>query len=158
MYDALSGGYSKEDFQTFIGANKIAVLATSSVDWDVQATAVFYAIEGDFSLLVKSHRTSDHGKVMQVNPRVVLTIYDPNSTYTEKSGVQLRAICARIYDKAEMQNAVEVYAKTFPGAKQRFAPLDELISPDAKSTLFRMTIISGKMLTPNGYSANFQEF
>jgi uncharacterized protein YhbP (UPF0306 family) len=158
MYNALSGGYSKDDFKKFIEARKVAVLATTSPNWGVQATAVFYAVEGEFSLLVKSHRTSDHGKEMQINPHIVLTIYDHNSTYTVKSGVQLRAICERIIDKIEMQNAVEIYSKTFPGANQRFAPIDELVSPDVKSTLFRMKIVSGKMLTPDGYSSDFQEF
>jgi len=158
MYDALSGGYSKEDFQNFIEGNKIAVLTTVSSDWGVQATTVFYAVEGDFSLLVKSHQGSDHGKGMKSNPKVVLTVYDHGSTYTEKSGVQLRGICERIYDKAEMQNAIRVYSEKFPGSEQRFAPLDELVSPNSKSTLFRMKIVSGKMLTPSGYSSAFQEF
>jgi len=158
MYDALSGGHSKEDFQNFIEGNKVAVLATVSPEWGVQATTVFYAVEKNFSLLVKSHQGSDHGKGMRSDPQVVMTVYDHSSTYTEKSGVQLRAVCERIYDKAEMQNAVKAYSERFPGAEQRFAPLDELVSPDSKSTLFRMKIVSGKMLTPDGYSSAFQEF
>jgi uncharacterized protein YhbP (UPF0306 family) len=158
MYSALSGGHDKEDFQKFIKANKVAVLAAVSQEWGVQATTVFYAVEKDFSLLVKSHQASDHGKGMRANPQIVLTIYDSNSTYTEKSGVQLRAICERIYDKVEMQNAVKIYSETFSGAEQRFASLDELVSSDSKSTLFRMKIVSGKMLTPSGYSSSFQEF
>ena len=158
MYDPLSGGYSNEDFQKFIEAGKVAVLATTSSTWGVQATTVFYAVEKEFSLLVKSHRTSDHGKEMQENPQIVLAIYDSNSTYTEKAGVQLRAYCERIYDKTEMQNAVEIYSRTFPGAEQRFAPVEELISEDVKSTLFRMKIVAGKMITPNGYSSDYQKF
>ena len=158
MYNALTGGYSKEDFLDFIKANKIAVLAATSSEWGVQATTVFYAVENDFSLLVKSHQGSDHGKGMLTNPKIVMTIYDSKSTYTDKSGVQLRAICERIYDKDEMQNAVNVYSKAFTGAEQRFASIDDLVSPDSKSTLFRMRIVSGKMLTPSGYSSTFQEF
>ncbi len=37
-------------------------MAVVSSDWGVQVTNVFYAVEGELSLLIKSHVTSDHGK------------------------------------------------------------------------------------------------
>lgn len=158
MYDILTGGYSKEDFSKFIKKGNVAALAVSGSEWGVQVTSVFYAVEKDFSILIKSHRASEHGRAMQENPHIALAIYDPASTYTDKSGIQLRAICERIYDKKEMCNAVNIYSSVFSGAEARFAPVEELISPDAKSTLFRMKIVSGKMLTPSGYSSIFQKF
>lgn len=158
MYDALKGGYSKEDFQKFIEENKVASLAVVSPDWGVQVTTVFYAVEGEMSLLIKSHVTSDHGTEMLVNKKVSVAIYDTASTYSEKRGMQLRGICERILDAEEMKNAVKVYSDTFEGAAQRFLPVEELISKDVKSTLFRIKIESGKMITPDGYSPEFQVF
>lgn len=158
MYDALNGGYSKQDFQKFIEENNVASLAVVSSDWGVQVTTVFYAVEGEMSLLIKSHVTSDHGKEMLINKKVSIAIYDVKSTYSEKRGVQLRGICERILDAKEMKNAVKVYSDTFEGAAQRFLPVEELISKDVKSTLFRIKIESGKMITPDGYSPEFQVF
>lgn len=158
MYDALNGGYSKQDFQKFIEENKVASLAVVSSDWGVQVTTVFYAVESEMSLLIKSHVTSDHGKEMLINKKVAVAIYDVNSTYSEKQGVQLRGICERILDAKEMENAVKIYSDTFEGAGQRFLPIEELISKDVKSTLFRIKIESGKMITPEGYSPEFQVF
>lgn len=158
MYDALTGGYSKEDFQKFIEENNVAAFAVVSSEWGVQVTSVFYAVEGDMSILIKSHVTSDHGKEMQVNNKVSLAIYDVKSTYSEKRGVQLRGVCERILDAKEMENAVKVYSAKFEGAAQRFLPVEELISKDVQSTLFRIRIKSGKMITPEGYSPEFQEF
>ena len=158
MYSPLSKGYEKKDFQKVINSNTIGVLAVSDEVWSVQATTIFYAVEDENTLLFKSHVTSNHGKQMQITPKVVLAIFLPDSTYTEKTGVQLRCICEKITDYKEMEKAVSIYSKTFQGAEQRFASIEELISPEAKSTLFRLKIMSGKMLSPSGYSETFQDF
>lgn len=158
MYDALKGGYNKQDFQTFLEENSVAALAVVSKQWGVQVTSVFYAVEGDMSILIKSHVTSDHGKEMMLNNKVSLAIYDKQSSYSQKKGMQLRGICERITDAEEMRNAVKIYSDRFEGAAARFLPIEELISEDVKSTLFRIKIQSGKMITPEGYSPEFQEF
>ena len=134
----------------------MASLAVISSEWGVQVTTVFYAVEGSMSLLIKSHVTSDHGKEMLVNKKVSVAIYDTESTYSEKRGVQLRGVCERILDAKEMENAVKIYSNTFEGSAKRFASIEELISKDVKSTLFRIKIESGKMITPEGYSPEFQ--
>lgn len=157
MYNQLDGGYSKQDFVDFLKKNHIMVLAVEDKDWPVQATTVFYAMESDNSLLLKSHTTSHHGSVIKSGANVVVVVYDMNSTYTNKTGVQLRGICERIYDRDEMKNAVKIYSDTFEGAAARFAPLEELVSAEAKSTLFRIKLVSGKMLSPEGYSPDFQK-
>lgn len=156
MYSELDGGYSKKDFVEFIKKNQTMVLAVEDKEWSVQATTVFYAIENENALLIKSHTTSHHGSVIKNGAKVAVAIYDTKSTYSDKTGVQLRGICERIYDKAEMLNAVKIYSETFEGAAARFAPIDELVSEDAKSTLFRIKLVSGKMLSPEGYSPDFQ--
>lgn len=158
MYDPREGGYKNEDFLNFISSNNVAALAVTSDKWDVQVTTVFYAVEFPFSLLIKSHTTSNHGLVIAKGANVALAIFDPLSSYSTKSGVQLRGVCERITDSGEMKNAVQIYSHTFDGAADRFAPVEELVSSNAKSTLFRIKIISGKMLTPDGYSKDFQEF
>ena len=156
MYNELDGGYSKKDFVDFIKKNQVMVLSVEDKEWSVQATTVFYAIENENSLLIKSHTTSHHGSVIKNGAKVAVAIFDAQSTYSNKTGVQLRGICERIYDKDEMLNAVKIYSDTFEGAASRFAPIDELISRDAKSTLFRIKLVSGKMLSPEGYSPDFQ--
>jgi len=147
----------KKAFLEFIRANKIGVIAVKNEEWGISATTVFYAVESEHSLLIKSHTTSNHGRDMQLNPRGCFVIYDGNSIYTNKSGIQLRCEVERITDYNEMISAVAAYSKNFIGAGKRFASIEELILVDAKSTLFRLKIISGKMLTPDGYSEKFQE-
>ncbi len=157
MYNELDGGYSKKDFIEFINKNQVMVLAVKDSEWPVQATAVFYAIKDENTLLIKSHTTSHHGSVIKDGAEVAVAIFDSKSTYCVKTGVQLRGICERIFDKDEMVSAVKIYSDAFEGAAARFAPIDELISKEAKSTLFKIKLISGKMLSPEGYSPDFQK-
>ena len=156
MYDALKGGYSKKDFSNFISANKVAILSSQGGQWGVQATTVFYTVEENFNILVKMHTESSKGKLIKINPNVALAIYNPASTYSQKEGVSLLGVVERITNREEMIKAVEIYSKAFEGEDKRFASIEGLISLNVKSTLFRIRLISGKMITPEGYSEDFQ--
>lgn len=158
MYDPLNQGYSIQDFQEFLESNNVAALASISPDWGVQVTSVFYAVESKLTILIKSHVASDHIKSILINPKISVAIHKSDSSYKVKSGMQLRGICSRIRNREEMEKAVAIYSETYQGAADRFASIDELISDGAKSTMFRITFVSGKMLTPEGYSPSFQSF
>jgi len=156
MYDPLQSGYSQEDFYKFIIERNCAVIATPRSDWGVQVATVFYATNDGRSLFMKFHTTSDHGSQIKRNPRVAAAIYNHDSTYHEKYGVQLLGYCKQITNRELLENGMEIFSHKFPGARERFAPIDELLSPSVKSTLFCFTPHSGKMLTPAGYSENYQ--
>ncbi len=156
MYDPLESGYELADFSGFVLARTTAVIATPREDWGVQVATVFYATDDGINLYVKSHLASDHGTQVQRDSRVALAVYDHASTYSEKYGVQLLGICHQVTEREELIAAIEIFSRTFPGARERFAPIEELLSPGVKSTLFRIRAMSGKMLTPAGYSSGYQ--
>lgn len=156
MYDPLESGYPVSDFADFIMARHFAVIATPRQDWGVQAATVYYATKNGLDLYMKFHVGSDKGCQLRKDPRVALAIYDHDSTYSEKQGVQLLGECTMVTDRDELLDAIEVFSNKFPGARERFAPLDELLSPDVKSTLFHFVATRGKMLTPAGYSDGYQ--
>lgn len=157
MYSPLKSGYQKSDFANHIIGRHIVVIATPRDGWGVQAATVFYATENGDDLYMKFHVGSDKGQQIMKNPKVALAIYDHDSTYTEKYGVQLLGECRRVTDREELLSAIEIFSNKFPGARERFAPIDELLSDNVKSTLFHFKAVSGKMLTPEGYSDGYQE-
>jgi len=156
MYDPLKSGYSQKDFFDFIFSKSVAVIGTSREGCNTQLATIFYATENGIDLYMKFHLGSDHETQVRKDSKVALAIYDHNSTYTEKYGVQLLGICRQVTEREELLRAIEIFSNKFPGARQRFAPIDELLSPDVKSTLFHFRPSYGKMLTPKGYSADYQ--
>lgn len=156
MYNPLKSGYPPADFFDFILSKNVAVIATLREGWGTQLSTVFYATNNGIDLYMKFHLGSDHGSQIRKDPKVALAIYDHGSSYTEKYGVQLLGYCRQITEREELLNAIEIFSKKFPGARERFAPIDELLSPNVKSTLFHFVPSSGKMITPKGYSAGYQ--
>lgn len=156
MYNSLTSGYSQKDFFDFILSNSVAVIGTPREGWNTQLATIYYATENGIDLYMKFHLGSDHGTQIRKDSKVALAIYDHNSTYTEKYGVQLLGVCRQVTEREELLRAIEIFSNKFSGARQRFAPLAELLSPDVKSTLFHFQPTLGKMLTPKGYSANYQ--
>ena len=158
MADLQNMGYGKDDFQRFMEEHHVAALAVLGQDWPVMVTSVFYAVQGPMSLLIKTNTSSFHGKAMLASPRVALSIYDDRSSYLERHGAQLRGTVERIYDPIEMEKAVQSYMRSFPGSVTQFDPIPMLISEDAENTLFKIDILAGKMMTPMGYSSDFEFF
>lgn len=156
MYNPLTSGYTKKDFFDFILSNSVAVIGTPREGWNTQLATIFYATENGIDLYMKFHLGSDHGIQIKKDSKVALAIYDHNSMYTEKYGVQLLGICRQVTEREELLRAIEIFSNKFPGARQRFATVDELLSPGVKSTLFHFRPSFGKMLTPKGYSACYQ--
>jgi uncharacterized protein YhbP (UPF0306 family) len=95
---------------------------------------------------MKFQTSSEHAQNLQANPHCAFAVYDHQSTYRNKSGVQLLGKCVRITDKAEMQAAIDLYSEILPGARERFAPLDELLAKNSKSTLYVMEVAKGKLV------------
>lgn len=156
MYDPLTSGYPQKDFFDFILSKSVAVIGTPRSGWKTQLATIYYATENGFDLYMKFHLGSDHGTQVRKDSKVALAIYDHNSTYSEKYGVQLLGICRQVTERKELLHAIEIFSNKFPGARKRFAPIEELLSPKVKSTLFHFEPSSGKMLTPKGYSAEYQ--
>jgi len=132
-------------------------VATRGEAWPVQSATVYYATGDGLQLYSKFQTSSDHAQSICVDARLSGTIYDHASNYHDKFGVQLRATCVRVLDLEEMREAVDLYSAHFPGARERFAPLNTLISPEARSTMYRTTIVAAKMVTPDGYSEHYQQ-
>jgi nitroimidazol reductase NimA-like FMN-containing flavoprotein (pyridoxamine 5'-phosphate oxidase superfamily) len=156
MYDALNSGYPPQDFFDFILSNCVAVIGVPHEERNVHLTPVYYATENGKDIYMKFHVGSGHGSQIRKDPKVALAIYDHKSTYSEKYGVQLQGICTQVTEREEMLQAIEFFSNKFQGARERFAPIDELLAPNVKSTLFCFRPTFGKMLTPKGYSESYQ--
>ena len=151
------------DQQTIIEAldvikrNTVACISTSAQDWPSQVATVFYATKSGNTLFSKFTQASDHGKAISNDQKISLAIYDNGSSYLRKEGIQARALCRKIGEKKEMQEAMELYAETFPGSRNRFLHVEEMLKTDVKSTLYRIDIVSLKLVSPKGFSVNYEQ-
>jgi len=153
----MSCDYTTDDLIKFICKYNIATLATNGEAWPNQIATIFYATNDGSTLYAKFHILSDHGRAISRDKRVSLSIYNHNSTYHEKYGVQLRGHCYRVSDESELRSAIDIYSNTFNGARERFDPVDVLLSDKAVSTLFRIDILSGKIVTPKGHMPHYSD-
>lgn len=128
----------------FLNDNVVGVLATISPDGIPQAATVFFVTDDQGGLVFKSRSASDHMVSLKRNPAAALAVYDHNSNYKDKAGVQLRGTVSPINEIEEMRTYVEKYGSTFAGSLEKFDPVETLVSTDASSTLFRFQIISYK--------------
>jgi len=128
----------------FLNNNAVGVLATISPDGIPQAATVFFVTDDQGGLVFKSRSASDHMVSLKRNPAAALAVYDHNSNYKDKAGVQLRGTVSPITDVREMQDYVKKYGNTFTGSLEKFDPVETLVAIDASSTLFRFQITSFK--------------
>lgn len=145
------------DLQGFILQHKIAALATVGEKWPIQIATIYYATSDGLTLYAKFQTTSDHGQAISKDNCVALSIHDPESTYHKKTGIQLRGHCTRVVDEAELRDAIDLYSSTFDGARERFDPVDILLSDKVKSTLYRINVVSGKMVTLEGHMSEYKD-
>ena len=121
----------------FLSDHSIGVLATTAADGTPQACTVFYATDADCSLIFKSRMTSDHMQSVFRDNRAALAVYRHDSIYKLKAGVQLKGVIVKIREAGEMSAAVDLYSAHFEGAREKFAPISNLLHSDAESTLYR---------------------
>jgi uncharacterized protein YhbP (UPF0306 family) len=122
----------------FVKERFTAVLGTAASETPVQVAAIHYVLDDyNSSIIFKSRATSDHVLSLAIDSHAALAIYRHESTYSRKAGVQIRGVIERIVDPGEMARCVDLYSTAFPGARERFDPLEVLVRPDAPSTLFK---------------------
>lgn len=124
----------------FLNLHSVGVLATISEEQTPQAATVFFICDNSGGLIFKSRSTSAHMLTLRRNSSAALAVYDHSSNYNVKSGVQLLGDVSRIKEEDRMQEYVEQYGQKFAGSLQKFAPLKDLLSSDASSTLFRFQV------------------
>lgn len=121
----------------FLRRHFIGVLASVGPDGLPQACTIFYAVDSNESLVFKSRSGSDHMRSLFSKPLAALAVYRHDSTYKVKAGLQLKGTVERISDPVVMSAAVDLYSSKFDGAREKFAPIDDLVGPHAESTLYR---------------------
>lgn len=97
--------------------------------------------------MFKSRAISSHmSSVASGNNQAAFCNYLAESDYAVKAGVQVQGTIRRISNTERMKRLVEAYSSSFPGAGPKFAPLDELLSINADSTLFALSIEQYKVV------------
>jgi uncharacterized protein YhbP (UPF0306 family) len=129
----------------FLDERFVGTLAVVGEDGSPRVATIFYVCDGPNSLIFKSRSGSEHMQRLFEDPRAALGVYDHESNYKEKQGVQLLGSVSRISDPQIMESLVDAYGNRFAGARDKFAAIDELISPGAPSTLFRFEIKEAKV-------------
>jgi uncharacterized protein YhbP (UPF0306 family) len=121
----------------FLTSHNIGVLATVDTDGGPQACTIFYVADIDHSLIFKSRSGSNHIQSIRRDRRAALVVYCHDSTYNLKSGLQLKGEVVRVREADELRIAVDLYSTQFKGAREKFAEIEHLASPEAESTLYR---------------------
>ena len=133
------------DAEEFLRHRPIGVLATSS-EGQPQACTIFFVVADDGSVCFKSRSGSDHMRALREDDRAALAVYDHDSTYSMKSGVQVKGTVERISDENVMERVVRQYSSCFEGAQEKFDPVERLVRLDAESTMFRLVPTSYKFI------------
>jgi uncharacterized protein YhbP (UPF0306 family) len=120
----------------FLVARRVGVLGTTRPDGSPQTCTFFYVCNSECDVLFKSRAESGHMRSLENDPRAAVSIYHHESSYKQKAGLQLVGVVRRLSTEIEMREAVDLYSASFDGAAAKFAPLSELVAPDAASTMF----------------------
>ncbi|MBD8894121.1 pyridoxamine 5'-phosphate oxidase family protein [Roseibium litorale] len=134
----------KREVADFLQSHCVGVLATLAADGSPQAATIFYIFDNEGGLIFKSRATSEHIIGLEKNSLAAVAVYDHESNYKEKTGVQLKGVVSRITDFSRMSDYIVQYGKSFEGSLEKFSPVAELISSAASSTLYRFQVSSFK--------------
>ncbi len=78
----------------------------------------FYAFdENNNRLIILTKETTQHGRLMQLNPRIAGTIAKQTEKITEIEGIQFLAEAYCLTDSLAKENALEIYLQRHPIAK-----------------------------------------
>jgi uncharacterized protein YhbP (UPF0306 family) len=127
----------RRDIASFLSRGFIACLATVSESCEPDICTLIYAQDEQLNLYFKSRTTGRHSLNLAFRERCAVAVYDHDSTYLKKSGVQLLGRAHRITDAQAMEQAVNIYSARFSSAGAKFQPLNDLIRPDAPSTMYK---------------------
>lgn len=130
----------KKDVADFLSQNCVGVLATTSIAGSPQVASVFFITDDQGGLIFKSRVASEHVVSLRNSTLAAIAVYNHKSDYINKMGVQLKGTISRIVAADAMETYVAKYAQQFHGSLEKFDPVEILISPNSKSTLFRFQI------------------
>lgn len=136
-----------DDFiRKFIAHRHIAVLG-GIADSQPIVCSVFYVVGSNGEIYFKSRTDSMHSRAFMDNPRAGLAIYDHESNYDDKTGVQLIGLVSRVTEQVEMQSVVKLYSAMFGESAAKKLHIEELLSKNTKSTMFRFDVCKVKLVS-----------
>jgi len=110
------------------------------------ASTIFYTTPDAHNLYFKSRTGSNHSRIIGSNPRVAGAIYDHDSTYKQKAGVQLLGTVERLASLREVVTAITLYSEQFEGAGEKLKSPEALIRSSAESAFYRLTVTHVKIV------------
>lgn len=137
--------FPSERIDTFIKSHFVLVLAVAQTN-SPYASTIFYATPDAHNLYFKSRTASNHSRIIQSNPRVAAAIYDHDSNYMQKAGIQLLGTVERVVNLREVVTAIALYSEQFQGAGDKLKSPEALISGSAESAFYRLTVTHVKIV------------
>lgn len=136
----------RHEISSFLSRGFFACLATASESCEPDICTITYAQDEQLNLYFKSKTSRRHSVNIASQTRCAVAVYDPESTYLKKSGVQLLGRARRITDAQSMKRAVDTYSARFGSAGARLPDVDELLRPDILNTMFIFEPTAAKFL------------
>jgi uncharacterized protein YhbP (UPF0306 family) len=142
--------FMKESYRAFAGrlveAASVGVLGT--VFEGKPMTATIFIVTGDGRrLYYKSRTDSQHAKALWENKAAALAVYDEESSYEAKTGVQLTGTSGQVMDAGEMEKVVMLYGRKFGAQAAAKLSVAALLVPDAVSTMFYFDVEEYKLVS-----------
>jgi len=110
-------------------------------------TATIFVVTADGSrLYYKSRTDSLHAKALWENPQAALAVYDEESNYEAKTGVQLTGVSGQVTDREEMARMVALYGNKFGSQAAAKLNLEELLAGEV-STMFYFDVQEYKLVS-----------
>ena len=136
---------TKLDIEKFIKDRNVMVIGVADQDEPYTCTA-WYVTANAHALYFKSRTASVHSRVLLRNPKAAIAIYDHQSTYSSKAGIQAVGVVERVRDMTEIVHVVKMYGDAFQGAGEKLQSLPDLIGEYVKSAMYKLTINKIKMV------------
>src|SRR5215831_134845 len=95
----------RDRIREFIKSHCVLVMAVAQNN-NPYASTIFYTTPDAHNLYFKSRTGSNHSRIIGSNPRVAGAIYDHDSTYKQKAGVQLLGTVERLASLREVVTAI----------------------------------------------------
>ncbi|NUT36395.1 MAG: hypothetical protein HOV79_25345 [Hamadaea sp.] len=117
---------------------ELLCLATSTGTAGPHVATLYFAHEA-FAVWFVSSRDTEHGRQVQMNPRVAAAVFVPCAYGEGLRGLQLAGTVRRARP-AEAADGLGVYETRFPAFAVPSAERDQLLAGQAQQTLFRFEV------------------
>ncbi len=129
---------AKASLEEICRRNELLALATVSENSKAFNATAFFAFDGEFNFYILTEPDTDHGKNIEENSSISLSIYDSRQEWSDdKRGLQVFGEAEKLEDEEKVSQAFKTYTERFPGLKEQVSEPEEMEYIDSEFYVVR---------------------